>query len=209
MQKSKRRADISTTVNGIDLLCSNDNFYQQFCLDSGDFPRELGDLEWVPSKIIIIPKHNLCYSTLPVECNFDCSIAVCSLKDPFAWKWNLCASVSVSKLLIPENRQTPGLLLEKPLETPAWLLATSPEADWALSDITSLRTWRARSQRVNIQLLLQSMEPSHLVHCKFIREFCSGSAMGKPPISYLVHMGGSARHGPVSVKSNVDSLFLP
>lgn len=45
VQKSKRKADISTTVSGLDLLCSNDTSYQQLSLDSGEFPRELGDLE--------------------------------------------------------------------------------------------------------------------------------------------------------------------
>lgn len=48
MQKSKRRADISSTVSNTVLLCSNNPFYQQLNLDSGDFPRELGDLEAVP-----------------------------------------------------------------------------------------------------------------------------------------------------------------
>lgn len=44
MQKSMRRADISA-VSDIDLLCSNGSFYQQLSSDSGDFSRELGDLE--------------------------------------------------------------------------------------------------------------------------------------------------------------------
>lgn len=47
MQKSMGRADIST-VSDVDLLCSNNSFYQQLNLDSGDFSRELVDLEPLP-----------------------------------------------------------------------------------------------------------------------------------------------------------------